>query len=68
VSVIALEAIMAFPTPAGAYTDPNLGNLVFQILFPVITVLTTGYLLCKNYLKRKLTSLRKRFKESGLKK
>ena len=57
VVVFVLEVILGFPALAGAYTDPNLGNLVFQILFPIITVLSTGYLLCKKYIKRKVTAL-----------
>jgi hypothetical protein len=61
--VFVLEVVLGFPARAGAYTDPNLGNLVFQILFPIITVLTTGYLLCKNYIKRKVTALINRFKD-----
>jgi hypothetical protein len=61
--VFVLEVVLGFPARAGAYTDPNLGNLVFQILFPIITVLTTGYLLCKNYIKRKVTALINRLKD-----
>lgn len=68
VLVYALEMTLAFPTPAAAYTDPNIGNLIFQILFPIITVLSTAYLLCKNYIKRKFNSWKNRFKEPRLKK
>lgn len=63
VFVFILEAALAFPAPAGAYTDPNLGNLVFQILFPIITILSTGYLLFRNYIRRKLTSLKNHLKK-----
>lgn len=59
-SIFALEMILCLPAPAGAYTDPNLGNLVYQILFPIITVLSVGYLFCRNYIKRKLISLKNR--------
>jgi hypothetical protein len=62
VLVFALEVVLGFPAQAGAYTDPNLGNLVFQILFPVITVLSTGYLLCKKYIKRKVIALKNHLK------
>ena len=67
VLTVALEMILSFPDKAYAYTDPNLGNLVFQILFPIITVISTGYLLCKNYLKKKFISLKNRIKERRLK-
>jgi hypothetical protein len=63
VVVFILEVVLGFPARAGAYTDPNLGNLVFQILFPVITALSTGFLLCKKYIKRKFTSLRNHLKD-----
>jgi len=59
----ALDMICAFPMPAGAYTDPSVGNLIFQILFPVITVLGMGYLILKDFIKKKFTSLKKRFKK-----
>jgi hypothetical protein len=68
VLIFILEAVLGFPSPAGAYTDPNLGNLVFQILFPIITVLSTGYLLCKKYIKRKVTSLISHLKDWSTKK
>ena len=68
VVVFVLEAVLGFPARAGAYTDPNLGNLVFQILFPIITVLSTGYLLCKKYIKRKVTSLINLLKDRTTKK
>lgn len=66
--VYALEILLAFPTPASAYTDPNIGNLVFQILFPIITVLSTAYLFCRNFIKRKINSWKNRFKEGRLNK
>jgi hypothetical protein len=62
VLVFTLELVLGFPGQAGAYTDPNLGNLVFQILFPVITVVSTGYLLFKNYIKRKCVTLKNHLK------
>ncbi len=62
-SFFALEMVLCLPAPAGAYTDPNLGNLVYQILFPIITVLSMGYLFCRNYIKRKLASLKKRLRK-----
>jgi hypothetical protein len=68
VFVFILEAVLGFPTPAGAYTDPNLGNLVFQILFPIITIISTGFLIFRNYIKRKVTSLKNHLKEWSSKK
>ena len=56
----ALELVMCFPAPAGAYTDPNVGNLIYQVLFPIITALSMGYIFCKKYIKRKFTSWKNR--------
>jgi hypothetical protein len=53
------DIIFAFPGMAFAYTDPNTGNLIFQILFPLITIVSTGYLVCRNFLKRKFASWKK---------
>lgn len=60
-----LDLNLMLPGVAGAYSDPNIGSLIFQILFPVITVVSTAYLFCKNYLKRKYTSLRTRWQGGG---
>ena len=49
-----LDGILIFPNVAIAYIDPNTGNIIFQILFPIFTVIATTYLLCKNYLRRKI--------------
>jgi len=62
-SVLALEMVFCLPAPAGAYTDPNLGSLIYQILFPIITVISIGYLFCRNYIKRRLASLKKRLRK-----
>lgn len=60
--------LLATVTPAFAYMDPNTGNLIYQILFPIITVLATVYLFFKSkvrrlfqYLKMHLASFLKRF-------
>lgn len=58
-----LEMVLDFPANAYAYTDPNLGNVIFQVLFPIITGISVGYLVCKNYLKRKFASFKKRLWE-----
>jgi hypothetical protein len=48
------DGILIFPNVALAYIDPNTGNIIFQILFPILTVITTSYLLCKNFIRRKI--------------
>ncbi len=49
-----LDEILIMPSIAMAYVDPNTGNLIFQILFPIFTAVTTGYLICKSAIRRKL--------------
>ena len=55
---IVLDGVFIFPRIALAYIDPNTGNLIFQILFPIFTLATTGYLICKNAIRKKLYSLK----------
>ena len=52
-----LDGVLTLPKVALAYIDPNTGNLIFQILFPIFTAVTTGYLICKNMIRRKLYGL-----------
>lgn len=61
VVLLLLIMLLAIPSPAAAYIDPNTGNIIFQILFPIITAIATGYLLCKNVIRRKLKALKMRF-------
>lgn len=51
-SAAALILLLAPTTPAFAYIDPNTGNLIFQILLPVITVITTACLFFKSKIRR----------------
>lgn len=60
-AIIALQ--LSHPSPAWAYTDPNTANFIFQLLFPVITVLGTGFLLFKNYIRRKINSFKQLFRK-----
>ncbi|MGB8993405.1 MAG: hypothetical protein WCD80_15220 [Desulfobaccales bacterium] len=55
-----LILLLGIPSSALAYIDPNTGNIIFQILFPIITAVVTGYLICKNAIRRKLNSLKAR--------
>ena len=43
------------PLPVFAYVDPGTGGYVFQILFPIITALTAGYLFLKDRIKALLS-------------
>jgi uncharacterized RDD family membrane protein YckC len=63
VVVLVLSLLLLIPAPAAAYIDPNTGNLIYQILFPIITVLVTGFLFLKNAIRRKLSSLKKRLSD-----
>jgi hypothetical protein len=53
-----LILLLGIPSSALAYIDPNTGNIIFQILFPIITAVVTGCLFCKNAIRRKLNSLK----------
>lgn len=65
VVLIIVSLLLLIPSPALAYIDPNTGNIIFQILFPIITVIATGYLFCKNAIRRKLGSLKKRLSDKS---
>jgi hypothetical protein len=62
-----LILLLGIPSTALAYIDPNTGNLIFQILFPIITAIVTGYLLCKNYIARKFKALMARLGKQSCK-
>jgi hypothetical protein len=51
---LVLDGVLTLPREALAYIDPNTGNLIFQILFPIFTAIATGYLICKNAIRRKI--------------
>ena len=51
-----LILLFAIPSYAFAYIDPNAGNIVFQILFPVITTIATVYIFCKKGIYRMANS------------
>jgi len=55
-----LILLLGIPSSALAYIDPNTGNIIFQILFPIITAIVTGYLFCKNAISRKFNALKAR--------
>lgn len=63
-----LILLLGIPSSALAYIDPNTGNIIFQILFPIITAIVTGYLFCKNAISRKFNSLKARLGEKSCKK
>jgi hypothetical protein len=52
--------LLGMPSSALAYIDPNTGNIIFQILFPIITAIVTGYLFCKSAISRKFNALKAR--------
>jgi len=52
-SVLCLGIV--YPLPVFAYVDPGTGGYVFQILFPIITALTAGYLFLKDRIKALLS-------------
>jgi hypothetical protein len=60
--LLLIDLILFRPATALAYLDPNTGNIIFQILFPIITAVATGYLFCKNAIRRKINALKDRFK------
>ncbi len=60
-----LILLLAIPSTALAYIDPNTGNIIFQILFPIITAIVTGYLFCKNAIYRKFKALKNRLSKKS---
>ena len=65
VLVFILSLLVLIPAPAAAYIDPNTGNIIFQILFPIITAVVAGYLFLKNAIRRKLGSFKKNLREKS---
>ena len=59
---LVLDFCLALPSPAWAYLDPNTGNILFQILFPVITFITTALLFFKNSIRRFIVFLKEMIK------
>jgi hypothetical protein len=59
--------LLGIPSTALAYVDPNTGNLIFQILFPIITAIVTGYLFCKSAISRKFKALKARLGKKSCK-
>jgi len=45
--VTAMALVGALAGAAHAYSDPNLGGLIYQLLFPIITVVSIAYLTLK---------------------
>lgn len=66
-AALALNLLLAPTTPAFAYMDPNTGNLIFQILLPVITGITTACLFFKSKIRRLYCLIRESFKSLGIK-
>lgn len=58
--------ICLFPHPSYAYTDPYLGGLIYQLLFPIITAISIVYLAFKknvnNLIFKMKSYLKERFK------
>jgi hypothetical protein len=53
------------PPRALAYTDPNTANFIFQLLFPIFAVIGMGFLMFKNFIRRKFKSLKDSFKNKS---
>ncbi len=48
---LALSFVMAGAADALAYIDPNTGGYVFQLLFPIISIIAFAYLFLKRQVK-----------------
>lgn len=49
--------IIVFPKYAFAYIDPNTGGYVFQVLFPLVSVVLAGYVFCRDKTKKIIASI-----------
>jgi hypothetical protein len=67
IAIAAPILLLALVTPAFAYMDPNTGNLIFQILLPVITGVTTAWLFFKSKIRRLYCLIRESLKSAGSK-
>lgn len=52
-----LACLLALPTPALAYIDPNTGGLIFQLLAPLIAMIASAWLLARDFIRTQFTRL-----------
>lgn len=45
--------LSAYAAPALAYIDPNTGGLIFQLLAPLLAMITGAWLFARDYVKAK---------------
>ncbi|MGQ0621353.1 MAG: hypothetical protein ACT4QA_15750 [Panacagrimonas sp.] len=45
-------SVLAMPTAAWAYIDPNTGGMILQMLAPIIAAIAGAWLMAKDYIKR----------------
>ena len=50
---------------AYAYVDPNTGGYVFQILFPIVSAITAGYIFFKTQIKRAIGRMVEMFRKNS---
>ena len=55
--ILLLASIAVFPRDAFAYIDPNTGGYVFQVLFPVISVIIAWYVFFRDKLRKVVGSI-----------
>jgi hypothetical protein len=63
--IIALACLIVclFPLTAYAYTDPNMGSFIYQLLFPIITGISIAYLAFKKNVNNLIFKIKSYFKE-----
>ena len=54
---VVLFVTLWYPVEGYAYVDPNTGGYIFQLLFPILSILAAIYLFFKNQVKRIFASL-----------
>ena len=52
--------VLLTPIPALAYIDPNTGGLIFQVLAPIIAMITSAWLFLRDRIKSAWYGLRRR--------
>lgn len=48
---LAASPLLALPATAQAYIDPNTGGLLFQILAPILAIITSAWLFLRDYIR-----------------
>ena len=59
---MACVMICLFPNTSYAYTDPSFGSFIYQLMFPILTVISIAYLAFKKNVNNLIVKIKNRLK------